>query len=173
MAGELLRELAPGVLAVDGVQLDPQRVRYLQAVRAQLSPGFPALIVTSGDRSPGDQAGAMLGKLAAGGWEELYRIYPDELIRPLQALPPTREAWEAEILAAARRGRLYSAHMRGDALDLRIRHLDSEQQRLYQAAHRRRRRCWRMRHIHRSHPRHRAGPVIEPDASAFRAARGN
>lgn len=128
MAAELLSELAPGVLAVPGVQLDARRVAFLQAMRQRLPLGFPALIVTSGDRDPADQARAMLGKLAAGGWEELFRIYPDELITPLQALPTTREAWEAEIRAAAQRGVLYSRHMRGDAMDLRIRHLDSEQQ---------------------------------------------
>ena len=135
MAGELLSILAPGIYARPGVRIDQRRIAYLQAVRARLPQGFPALIVTSGDRSATEQASAMLGKLSAGGWEELYRVYPDALIAALQALPSTLEAWAAYINAAAQRGVLYSAHMRGDALDLRTTDLSRDElQQLYQAA---------------------------------------
>lgn len=82
------------------------------------------LVVTSGYRSPGAQARAMLTKIEQGGPEEL-RIYGDRAaVAALLALPREEGAWTAQIAEWAAAGRYLSRHQTGRALDLRTRDVD-------------------------------------------------
>jgi hypothetical protein len=91
------------------------------------------LVVTSGYRSPGAQARAMLRKVEEGGAEEL-RIYGDRAaVAALLTLPREEAAWTAQIAAWADAGRYLSRHQTGKALDLRTRDVDPARVRLMEA----------------------------------------
>lgn len=59
--------LAPGVIAVNGARVDARAVAFLVAVRSRLPADFPPIIVTSGQRTPPEQASAMLKKFNYAG----------------------------------------------------------------------------------------------------------
>lgn len=91
------------------------------------------LVVTSGYRSPGAQAQAMLNKIEQGGEDEL-RIYGDRAaVAALLALPRTEGAWTAQIAEWAAAGRYLSRHQTGRALDIRTRDVDPGRVRLIEA----------------------------------------
>ena len=91
------------------------------------------LVVTSGYRSPGAQARAMLAKIEQGGEDEL-RIYGDRAaVAALLALPREESAWTAQIAEWAAAGRYLSRHQTGKALDLRTRDVDPARVRLIEA----------------------------------------
>lgn len=91
------------------------------------------LVVTSGYRSPGAQARAMIAKIEQGGPDEL-RIYGDRAaVAILLALPLEEAAWTAQIAEWAAAGRYLSRHQTGRALDLRTRDVDAGRVRLIEA----------------------------------------
>jgi hypothetical protein len=91
------------------------------------------LVVTSGYRSPGAQARAMLAKIEQGGEDEL-RIYGDRAaVAALLALPREEAAWTAQIAEWAAGGRYLSRHQTARALDLRTRDVDPARVRLIEA----------------------------------------
>lgn len=98
--------------------------------RLAAAAGVP-ITVTSGTRSPAEQAQAMASKLQRG--EDLTALYgQDDLVAEVLAAAKSPSAPDVEAMAAViedqvRRGRFISRHLRGDALDLRTRDLSADQ----------------------------------------------
>lgn len=118
--------VAPGISRADDADLNAAQVVYLVELRAALPSTVP-LYVTSGERGPQRQARAMLAKLAQG--DDLLKLYPSlaNVIRGLLALPRDESSWTAALQALVDRGIYVSRHMRGAAVDLRIRDLSPAQ----------------------------------------------
>ena len=96
---------------------------YLSAVKDALPAGFP-LDVSSGVRTPEEQASAMLTKVRKYGEDSLNIYADDALIARLLALPRDVASWAAVIRAD---GMNLSRHLWGGALDFRTKHLTSSQ----------------------------------------------
>ena len=127
-----------------GVRLTP----HVEAKVAAIAERYHAatkrtLLITSGTRSPHEQAAAMYGKLKAGDRLYLYRMQssvaplraaydrgrrkrakPDVVIREMAAL----------LAAQVERGVFISRHLRGNAFDVRSHDLKPRQRRAFLAA---------------------------------------
>lgn len=134
------RGLDPRVTYNRGVRLNGPLIVWLNRFREALPADIP-IHVTSGLRTPAEQASAMLGKraeadrqhaadVAAGkprprrdGVAELFAIYNDNVIRRLLDEPVS--TWASMIEALAARGILVSPHLTGGtgAVDIRTRNL--------------------------------------------------
>jgi hypothetical protein len=100
--------------------------RYVEALKAA-APGVP-IYVTSGERTPEEQADAMLKKLQLGGSAELYKTYQDDrAIASLLTVPPSTAAWADAIRRLAATGTTISRHLFGRAIDLRTKDLSASQ----------------------------------------------
>lgn len=132
--GALEEPTAPaGVSLRPGVHVNERMLGFLHDLRAAVPSSIP-LTVTSGYRTPSEQASAMLKKFAYAeskgkpGAEELHDIYGDDAaVDLLLRVPRSVEAWAAEIERLVAAGHSFSRHMRWGALDLSIRDLTSAQ----------------------------------------------
>jgi hypothetical protein len=112
-----------------GVVLTPSMRAFLDRLSA--ASGGVALLVTSGGRTPEEQAQAMGGKVAAGATrDDLFALYDDGLM--MEIWPPGTP-WDTgravQILRAqVARGAFISGHLRLDALDLSVSGLSPETQ---------------------------------------------
>lgn len=110
--------------------LVPERLRPTLDRLAAAVPDVP-WIVTSGTRSPAQQAAAMGSKIERG--ENLYDLYAqDDLVSEILAVigsttAPDVAAMTAVIEAQVARGAYISRHLREDALDFRTRGLTDDQ----------------------------------------------
>jgi len=120
------RSVGPSnVTVLSGQKVSRQALVFLDRLSAKLG-GLP-LTVTSGIRTPEDQARAMLYKLEhRGGADELRALYRrnDDLVEELLAVEPTQANWAAVIDGQVKRGRLLSRHLSARAVDLRTRDWD-------------------------------------------------
>ncbi|MCB9764962.1 MAG: hypothetical protein H6739_34635 [Alphaproteobacteria bacterium] len=118
----------PGVYMKRGVVLSPALLRFLARLRAVVPASIP-LVVTSGVRTPEAQAAALQRKRTLG--DDLYALYRrghgPQIVASLLAVANTVPAMSAVLREWLARGVAMSRHMRGDALDLRIRGLSQEQ----------------------------------------------
>lgn len=105
--------------------LDEAHYRFLWELRARTS---APIYVTSGRRSIEAQARAMLGKLQAGGAQEIRDVYSDAVAEAVLAAPPTEAAWAAALRSLVARGVSPSRHLIGDALDIRNKDLTAAEQ---------------------------------------------
>ena len=111
------------VIVKSGVRLTGGQRAYVEVLQAALP--FP-IVVTSGDRTPDQQADAMLAKWRAKGSQELRTVYRQSaaVIDALLAAPKTTAAWAAVIRA---KGSRLSRHLWSGAVDLRTRDLSAGQ----------------------------------------------
>jgi len=144
---------------------------FLARLRRVLPNNVP-IHVNSGYRDARSQAQAMLTKVRLG--DDLVKLY-GEKVRMLLSLPLDVDTWTRTIQAMADRGIYISRHMRGDALDLRTRHMAPMQVQL----------LWRAviqaggrpllesqpPHLHVDHLQG-GGPTVEALAPLARAHRG-
>lgn len=109
----------PGVYAKVGVALNDSMLAFLKAVRGRT--GFD-IVVTSGTRSPYQQAQAMIAKYQVGGIRELYDTYSNdaEITRMVNEYGPTVEGFARALQDQLARGVYMSRHLRADALDFRV-----------------------------------------------------
>lgn len=120
----------PGVAVNAGVNLTAAMRSFLQQLHARI-PDVP-ITVTSGYRTPEEQASAMLKKLDAGGAKELYDVYADDAtVSALLKAPKSTASWTAIIKARAPN---LSRHMSGRAVDLHTRTLSATHQARLKAA---------------------------------------
>lgn len=113
---------ALGVEAKGGLRLTAAQRGYLELLEQRL--GF-SLTATSGDRSPEQQADAMLNKYRAKGAGELRKVYAQHasVISALLAAPKNTAAWAAII---REKGSRLSRHLWSGAVDVRTRDLSAE-----------------------------------------------
>ena len=102
----------------------PAQSAFMARMRSLVPASIP-LMVTSGYRSPADQAAADASKINRGETlAQLSRLYGNNaLIREMIAAPMS--SWTAVLQAQVARGQYLSSHMRGNAIDLRIKGLSS------------------------------------------------
>ena len=125
------RTTVPGVFAKPGVELNPRLRGFLLGLRVKT--GFD-LIVTSGIRSTAGQASAMRNKVKLLGNEGLD-IYNNTLKNEIIAGgTDSTTAIQATLDRQVARGAFMSRHMKGDALDMRLRGMESDQVDILQAA---------------------------------------
>lgn len=106
-----------GVDGRRGVRLSPAQLRFLARLRAELPADLP-LYVTSGQRTPAEQAAALKTKRDLG--DDLHALYAaDDIIAELLAGPNDTGRMAAIIDRYAAAGRLLSKHQRAGAVDLR------------------------------------------------------
>lgn len=109
----------------------PLGAAFLVALATELPAQFPTLLVTSGRRTPRQQAGAMAYKLTRG--DDLLQLYRARaLVLEIVAAAGDRTAPNvarmAEVIEGqVARGLYISSHLAADALDLRRRHYSAEQ----------------------------------------------
>lgn len=111
------------VAAKAGVRLTAGQKRYADMLQQAVS--F-AITVTSGNRTPEEQASAMMNKWKAKGAQELYKVYRSNraIIDELLKAPKTVSAWAAIIRD---QGMKLSRHLWSGAVDLRTRDLTPDQ----------------------------------------------
>lgn len=124
----------------EGVRLSPALESWLDRLAAYVAP--VRVHVTSGQRTPGEQAAAMLKKAqradaaqAAGqapaDSDDLVKLYADdEAVQTLLDSGRDLATWTSIIAGFVAEGRLFSRHLREppDAVDLRIRDLSDAEQ---------------------------------------------
>lgn len=123
----------PGVYAKVGVALNDSMLAFLKAVRGRT--GFD-IVVTSGTRSPYQQAQAMITKFQMGGIQELYNTYSNdaEITRMVNEYGPTVEGFARALQDQLARGVYMSRHLRADALDFRVDGLSASEREQLMAA---------------------------------------
>lgn len=131
-------------VARDGIELnDIIRDRVAAVAAIYYAKTKRTLEVTSGYRSPSRQAGAMYGKLVAGGSLAIYKN--QALVAPLMKAyrEGRKKRWKRERIIAAmaevlsaqvERGQYLSRHMRGRAFDLRSSGMTGRQREALRAA---------------------------------------
>ena len=119
----------PGVAAASGIVVNKTVYDFLALLKERVGDAAP-LYVTSGVRTATAQARALQTKRnldpSGGGIRALYRRNAT-LINEILAAPNTVAAMARVIQAQISRGSFLSRHMRGDAVDLRSRNLNSTQ----------------------------------------------
>lgn len=117
----------PGVKGVygDDAQLKLSRGAkvFLSKLRKKVDFDF---VVTSGIRDLREQAAAMYGKLTKFGYSSLVNIYPDGLVAGMQSAGSVDDIYKI-LKQRVKEGYTVSAHLRGDAIDLRTRNLTNAQ----------------------------------------------
>ena len=117
-----------------GVELNRATKKFANRLAAKV-PDVD-LVVTSGVRTVKAQAKAMANNRINKGdanQRHLYRSQPG-LIGELLAVPATAAAMEPVLRAQVKRGRYISRHLRGDAIDIRVHGLTSDQRARIRAA---------------------------------------
>lgn len=104
MSSDVVSPLAPGIVSRPGVVLPPVGLPFLLAVRSRLPDDFPVLVVTSGDRTPAEQARAMIRKYGIAGATALRASYGSRVDRVLAVAPVSVIAWAAELAKAQQEG---------------------------------------------------------------------
>lgn len=108
----------------DSANLNQGMVDFVNKLVTYIS--FP-IVVTSGIRSPSEQASALLGKIRAGdSYDELRKLYGNSsAINEVLAAPQSQ--WTSVLQAQVARGVYLSPHMRANAIDIRAWNLTSSQ----------------------------------------------
>lgn len=139
LSGVSHAEQRPYTMA-DNVRLSPQmRTRVAQLARRYHARTGQRLHVTSGTRSPRQQAEAMYDKLRLGvRLTRLYRDY-EAASEITQAYRSHRRAGRSRCIGAiarvirgqVRRGRFISRHLHASAVDIRSRNMNRRQRRIF------------------------------------------
>lgn len=120
-----MAQLPPGVLGDSDLDVNQGQYDFMVALR-YVTPPNVRIYITSATRTPERQASAMLYKFNANGAEELYKTYKaDNIVTELIKSSPDVPTWAAILRKHAANGIFMSRHMRGDALDIRIRDISS------------------------------------------------
>lgn len=123
-----------GILTIrGGAVIEPHQEAYLRRLRRETPASIP-LRITSGTQTIEAQTRNILkyvyeagGGAAGDGAQAMRDTYGDLSANRLLALPPTVEAWSAEVQKQKDEGIMRPGHTEGDAVDVSVHDLTSDQ----------------------------------------------